>query len=278
MIIGSGILPHGSLTLPASKNDGSKANKIHQSMVNLAKHIESLHPDIIFLSTPHGIALERSFGIYKNERASGTAEWKDDYKEYTVSLKLRPKMATNLIEYLQEKNNDVQGITTYSASEPIPLRWGEVVPTWFLKNIKADYIILTQPSRRVNQALDMIPELEKLGEDIGAYFQEVPEKVFILISADMAHTYQKDGPYGIHPSAQPFDDEVEKWAKTLEKKYLVEKAGPMLYTALACGYTGFVFVDELMRSLQVKVKPEVLCNEHPTYYGMMVAKFEFIDQ
>lgn len=278
MIVGTGILPHGSLTLPASENDGSKAHTIHESMVKLAKHIESLQPDIIFLSTPHGIALERSFGIYKNERASGSAEWKEDYKEYSVDLKIRLKTATKLLEYLQEKNNDVQGITTYSESEPIPLRWGEVVPTWFLRNVKSDYIILTQPRRRLDKALDMIPELEKLGEDIGTYFQGLPERVFILISADMAHTYQEDGPYGIHPSAQPFDHFVEQWAKTLEKKYLVEKAGPMLYTALACGYTGFVFVDELMRSLQVKVKPEVLCNEHPTYYGMMVAKFEFMNQ
>ena len=202
MIIGTGILPHGSLVLPASENDGSKANKIHQSMKNLANYIEALQPEIIFLSTPHGLALEKSFGIYKNETASGTAEWNDGYKEFAVSLKLRPKLASNLLDYLKRKNNDVQGITSYTASAPIPLRWGEVVPTWFLKNIEADYVILTQPSRRINQALDMIPELEKLGQDIGSYLQGLPERVFVLISADMAHTYQEDGPYGIHPSAQ----------------------------------------------------------------------------
>ena len=92
----------------------------------------------------------------------------------------------------------------------------------------------------------------------------------------MAHTYQEDGPYGIHPSAQPFDNEVEKWATTLEKKFLVENAGSMLYSALACGFTGFVFLDSLMRSLKVQITSEVLCNLHPTYYGMMVAKFEFM--
>ncbi len=275
MIVGAAIAPHGSLILPVSSTGDSKASKIHQSMEILAEHIQSLKPDIIFLSTPHGIALETDFGIYKNENAYGTAEWKNDYKEFTSSLFLDVKVASSLLQNLQTKSHKIQGITTYSALEPIPLRWGEVVPTWFLRNIKAKYIILTQPSRRINHALDMISELEKLGQDAGSFFNSINERVFILISADMAHTYQEDGPYGIHPSAQPFDDEVEKWAKTLNRKYLIEGAGPMLYTALACGYTGFVLVDALMRSLKIKVKSEVLCNLHPTYYGMMVVKFAF---
>ena len=275
MIVGAAIAPHGSLILPVSGRDDSKAGKIHQSMEKLAEHIQSLKPDIIFMSTPHGIALENDFGIYLNEKAVGTAEWKNDYQEFKVSLHLQSKMASSLLQKLQSKGVKAQGITTFSKLEPIPLRWGEAVPTWFLREIKTDYIILTQPARRIDHALDMIPELEQLGQELESYFNAIPDRVFILISADMAHTYQEDGPYGIHTSAQPFDDFVEKWAKTLERKYLIDNAGPMLYTALACGYTGFVTVGSLMRTLKVSVKPTVFCNEHPTYYGMMVAKFEF---
>ena len=276
MIVGAAIAPHGSLILPVSSNEDSQASKIHQSMEKLALYIQKLNPDIIFLSSPHGIALETNFGFYKNEKAQGTASWHDEYQEFNSVLKLNSKLTSDLLKFLQKREHRTEGIMSYTASEPSPLRWGEVVPTWFLRNISAEYVILTQPSRRYEHALDMIPELEKFGQDLGSYLHNLPLKVFILISGDMAHTYQEDGPYGIHPSAQPFDNEVEKWANTLEKKYLVENAGSMLYSALACGFTGFVFLDSLMRSLKVNIKSEVLCNLHPTYYGMMVAKFEFL--
>ena len=274
MIIGAGIAPHGSLILPASENDGTSASIIHESMKKLANHIQNLKPDIIFISSPHGIALETSFGMYKNAIAVGTAEWKEGYEEYRSKLPLDTKITTEILQTLKEKGHKIEGITTYSAGETLPIRWGEVVPTWFLQEIKTDYMVLTQPTRRLNQALDMIPELVKLGQDVCSYLQNLNKKVFVLISGDMAHTYQADGPYGIHPSAQPFDNAVEKWAKTMDKKFLVEEAGSMLYSALACGFTGFVFLDSVLKSTKQKIIPEVFCNLHPTYYGMMVAKFE----
>lgn len=275
MIVGAGIAPHGSLILPASANDGSKAGKIHESMKKLALYIKNLKPDLIFLSTPHGIALETSFGIYRNEKAKGSAEWKDDYDTYSIAIPINNTIANNLFNDLKEKSHKVEGITTYSASEPLPLRWGEVVPLWFIRELETKYVILTQPSRRISQALDMVPELTKLGQDVASFLQALPERVFVLISGDIAHTYQADGPYGIHPTAQPFDDAIGKWATSLETNILVEEAGSKLYTALCCGFTGFVFLDALMKSLNEPKSSEVLCNEHPTYYGMIVANFSW---
>jgi aromatic ring-opening dioxygenase LigB subunit len=201
-----------------------------------------------------------------------------EYKEYISDLNLDSNIANSLLRHLKEKNHSIEGITTFSATEPIPLRWGEVVPAWFLRDIQTKYVILTQPSRRINKAIDMIPELQALGSDIVSYLHTLAEKVFVLISGDMAHTYQTDGPgpYGIHPSAQPFDDAVEQWAKSLNRNFLLKEAGSMLNTALACGFTGFVFLDSLMSSLKKNIKSQVFCNLHPTYYGMMVAKFDII--
>jgi aromatic ring-opening dioxygenase LigB subunit len=45
-------------------------------------------------------------------------------------------------------------------------------------------------------------------------------------------------------------------------------------TALSCGYTGLVFLHGLLRELQrtgTTVQSRLLANEHPTYYGMLVA-------
>ena len=274
MIVGSAIAPHGSLILPDSLEPFSKAFEIQSSMKKLANKVKELKPDIIFLSTPHGLALETNFSFYKNQIASGSAEWHTDYKNYSLTLNLDVTHTNELLPLLKEKNHKVEGITTHAQSEPIYIRWGEVVPCWFLKDIPANYIIMCQPSRRYDHSLDMISELQDLGKDVGRYLELLKERVFVLISGDMAHTYQADGPYGIHPTAEPFDKAVEKWVRTMDEKYLVEEAGSMIYTALSCGFTGFVFVDALMKSLQKPIQSSVYCNTHETYYGMLVATFD----
>ena len=274
MIIGCAIAPHGALILPDNLDPASESYRIHVSMEQLTQHVQELKPDIIFMSTPHGISLENNFGFYKNARATGTAEWLNEYKEYAVDLTLDVETTDKLLKKLQV-NNKVDGITSYTGLEPIYLRWGEVIPAWFLRHISAKYIIMSQPSRRLHNAHEMIPDLDSLGKEMTDYFQSIKERVFILISGDMSHVYQADGPYGIHPSAEPFDKAVETWARTLERTHLTEKAASMINTALSCGFTGFVLVDSIIRSLNTKVKSEVLCNLHPTYYGMMVSIFSF---
>lgn len=276
MIIGSAIAPHGSLILPDSLDPSSKAHKIHSAMNSLASHIKELKPDIIFLSTPHGIGLETNFGFYKNEKASGSAEWHEGYTEYAISLDLDISKTTNLFKLLKDKEHRVESLTAHTPSEPIYLRWGEVVPCWFLREITAKYIVMSQPTRRLNHSLDMIPELKNLGKDIGNYLESLNERVFILISGDMAHTYQEDGPYGIHPTAEPFDKAVEKWVTTMDESFLIEKAGSNIYTALSCGFTGFIMLDSLIKTLGKTISTDLLVHEHPTYYGMMVAIFNVV--
>ena len=46
--------------------------------------------------------------------------------------------------------------------------------------------------------------------------------------------------------------------------------------AKSCGFTGLVFLHGLLSALKedgVSWTPELLANEHPTYYGMLVAHF-----
>lgn len=39
-----------------------------------------------------------------------------------------------------------------------------------------------------------------------------PQRVVVVISADLAHTHSADGPYGFSPHAEPFDRAVRAWA------------------------------------------------------------------
>ncbi|MFX0091156.1 MAG: hypothetical protein ACFFBD_05275 [Candidatus Hodarchaeota archaeon] len=268
------ILPHGSMILDPSKEDiPVQAKNLHSAMQNAAHTIKELHPDLIFLTTPHGIALSHDFGIYMNKGASGSAEWNGEYSNFKVKIEIEQTLVSQLYDYLRKKDVAITGITSYGAMMEIPLRWGEVVPLWFLKDLPSQpkYLIMSQPTRRNKHAIKMIPELLELGNHLKSFFESLDKKVVVIVSADLAHTHSVDGPYKHSKTAEPFDQLIEHWASTLNTDPLLKKTKDLLYRALCCGYIGLVILHGMLEN--TNLRPEVLIRASPTYYGMMVAKF-----
>lgn len=79
-IIGAFVLPHGGIALnPSRFETTSKVKKqeawqIHRAAVEVGRHIQDLKPDLIFLSTPHGVADLNKFVFYLSGRGNGSAE------------------------------------------------------------------------------------------------------------------------------------------------------------------------------------------------------------
>ncbi|MFX1534481.1 MAG: hypothetical protein ACFFDI_09700 [Promethearchaeota archaeon] len=273
-LIGAFILPHGSMILDPSKKDVPvQAKELHDAMRDTVRVIEKIQPDLIFLSTPHGIALSHDFGIYMNKQGSGNAEWEGEYTNFKVKVEFDQSIAAQLHNFLKKNNVAISGITTYSASVEAPLKWSEVVPLWFLKDLssKPKYLIMTQPSRRYEQAVSMIPELLELGKLLKTYFDSLEQKIVVIISADLAHTHSAAGPYKYSEIAEPFDNLIERWAATLNADLLIKNASPLLNQALCCGYTGFVILQGLLEGADFQ--PKVLIRANPTYYGMLIAEY-----
>ena len=121
----------------------------------------------------------------------------------------------------------------------------------------------------------MIPELLHLGRSLYLRLHHLKQRVAVIISADLAHTHQKDGPYGYSTSAQPFDDAVGVWLKTLDPTALLETAAGYVNEALSCGYTGLVMLHGMLSEGGLKRwTPKLLINAHPTYYGMALASMK----
>jgi len=273
-IIGAFILPHGSMVLDLEKEGiPQEAIELHNAMLNMAKEIEKLQPDIIFMTTPHSIALSNDFGIYLNKGGSGTAEWMGEYKEFQVKIELDQEISQNLLDFLIDKETAINGIVSFTASADAPLRWGEVVPLWFLRTLtkKPKFVLLSQPLRRLEFVEDLVPETLTLGNDLRLFFDNLDKRVVVIISADMGHTHQKDGPYGFSDVAAPFDELIEKWAGKLDSRLLIKKAAPMLTKALCCGYIGFVMLHGMLDNLYFT--PKVISRSAPTYYGMLIASY-----
>ncbi len=274
VVVGAYILPHGAMVLdPKKDNIPEEAIKLHHAMIKMAKNIDELKPDLIFLTTPHSIALSNDFGIYMNKGGSGSAEWNNEYKKFKVQVEFDQEITNELLEYLLDKETAVHGIATFTLGVNAPFRWGEVVPLWFLRKLstKPKYILMSQPLRRLEETKELIPETLTLGNDLRLFFESLEKRIVVIISADLGHTHQANGPYGFSEEAEPFDKLMEKWAGTLDEKLLIKKAVPKLEKALCCGYIGFIMLQGMLTGKGFT--PEVVTRATPSYYGMMIAKY-----
>ncbi|NHJ49783.1 MAG: hypothetical protein FK733_18470 [Asgard group archaeon] len=271
-IVGAFILPHGAMVLDEKKAKKQQAIELHKAMKQITQQIKDLKPDIIFLTSPHGISHSNDFGIYLNKAASCSAEWNGDYGNYSCEIPIDQKLSEELLEYLLDKETAISGVVAYAPGFNIPLRWGEAVPLWFLRDIPSSFIIMSQPLKRYDMAKELIPETLTLGNDLRIFFENLEKRTVIVISADLAHTHQEEGPYGFDESASIFDDLIGKWANTLNDKILLKQVVPKLNKAKVCGYIGFIMLQGMLGKLDFT--PQLIVNQAPTYYGMMIAQFK----
>ncbi|XP_063434771.1 protein TTE1956-like [Mytilus trossulus] len=286
-IIGTFVMPHGGIALdPTHFNTTNATAKneaeiLHKSCQEVGQVIDSLDPDLVFLSTPHGLSDLNNFVFYLNPAGYGQADTDNCQCPsccYSIKIKIDNSTSIDLIQAMKTYSN-ISGLSAFGppgqSEELFPLRWGEVIPLHFLPNInRVKVAILSQPSRRYTQDVTMIPELLKLGSTLYKYLENLPQKVVTIISADLAHTHLKSGPYGYSDAAEPFDQAIGQWVMTLDQSVLTVKAAKYVDKALSCGYAGLVMLHGMMHAGELSSwKPTLYANYHPSYYGMMVASF-----
>ena len=93
----------------------------------------------------------------------------------------------------------------------------------------------------------------------------------MLISADLAHTHDQNGPYGFYKDAERVDQLFEDWMVSLEKFPVSSENVESIKNSLCCGYTGFRLLYGILATTNSTSR--ILSRRTPTYYGMMVAYF-----
>jgi aromatic ring-opening dioxygenase LigB subunit len=189
---------------------------------------------------------------------------------------LEANLSKGLLDMMHLHGENVTGLLNFADSEPEALRWGEVVPLWFMRKWlnSSHTLIMSMPQRRyVGSGAPMVDELLEVGRLTREYLDSVFERVLVVVSSDLAHTHLASGPYGFSPAAEPFDEAVGRWGSTLNRSELTEAAASFAPDALSCGFTGLVFLDGVLGRDRERWQPRNLANFHPTYYGMMVASF-----
>uniref|UniRef100_A0A915HQK6 Extradiol ring-cleavage dioxygenase class III enzyme subunit B domain-containing protein n=1 Tax=Romanomermis culicivorax TaxID=13658 RepID=A0A915HQK6_ROMCU len=234
-VYGSFVLPHGGVALNPSgfhttdMRAKQKAWKINQASVDVGRYIRRLEPDLIVLSTPHGVADAKNFAFYMAPNANGSAETDNcDCPPccYSASVPIDAFFTQEVLNNLTAKRLNVTGISFFGNETAIIkcvksfqsalliavwsllYRWGEVVPLLFIGNIgRSKVVIFSHPSKKLYEILE-----------------ETSLKVVVVISSDLAHTHDASSPYGFSTSAAPFDRACGHWASTLRPTYLLKVA------------------------------------------------------
>ena len=158
-----------------------------------AEMAKAVNPEVIFLNTPHGVSTCNSHSVYLNPRAKGNAEWMGQWTEYEVNVPLDSDLAKAFLEHLQGDNIPAIGVAPFNPCEA-PLRWGEVVPLWFFRDLTTAGIKVVIFSSPMFSETDQSPlsHVSKLGRSIARFLNGLEQRVLYIASGDLAHTHETD--------------------------------------------------------------------------------------
>lgn len=295
-LIGGSVLPHGDFALvpqllPAGTSNRSEAENLHAASFSACGVAESFEPDVILLIAPHAIALTNDFAVYTSSKNGGTALVGGDTHDpdtplipFSVLTLGDQTFSNGLVDTLRAQGANVTALLAWADSEPAPLKWSEVVPLTFLANLTnvttsthapPPVVVWTQPLRRYACSSCMVPELLRLGKEVFTFIESIPQRVWVVVSADLAHTHPAaTNPYPANATAASmFDEAMGEWASSLSEHALIDVAASVADTALSCGFTGAVLFHGMLRANGLQHwKSHLLSGPyHPTYYGMLVS-------
>ena len=311
-LVAAAVLPHGDFAFDPSllwdSTARAQANKLHAGCAAAGKFLAASKPDVIVLSTPHGLQATWNLAAYDNPDYDGVAtvgrdldeSYKKPFPEKLYTTRLKAKADTTLARRIASLHDNVTLIRGWNGVLPLPLHWGELLALGFVANASSStntsslapkLVTLGLPLSRYNFSSLVAPGFRTLGRELGALLEAEPYRIALLVSTDLAHTHWANTTFGFNPYAQPFDEAVGQWAATLDPTALFVTSAKHVDKIYSCGWLGMVLLHGALEAassssssssaglttspLNASWRPQLTAAPaHPTYYGMMAATFE----
>nr|XP_040579530.1 uncharacterized protein LOC121128018 [Lepeophtheirus salmonis] len=298
VLIGSAILPHGSMILdPTMEEIPPGVDELHTAAKYVGDYVRDHEPDIIVLATPHGINLSDSIGIYASRIGTGSAEWNDHWKEFIVSVNFQDDFAFDIFNHLQKKRINSNLIKPFG-DRPSPLGWSEVVPLFFLSEQRGttgtrkricpyDVVIITSPIQEKKHwdgdLADLTTQCVKVGHELYDIFERTDYRVFFIASANLSpcHKTLEENPIFLPepgsaelPKSRKaiiFDETIEQWIRSGSRTILLERALTLALETFPCAMSIFGILQGILD--RSAFGGDIFSRKAPTYFGMIVALF-----
>ena len=202
VFVGAAILPHGTMIFDGDPKSASLAcrernssmppdlirncSSLYNSCERAADLVAKMDPDTVLLVTPHGLTLSSgAYAVYMANAARGNALWNDCFQDIEVNIPLDAQLSDKLLGFVQERGFSADGVIAFSKMES-PLRWGEVVPLWFVdkkvdsEKVKYNILSFARNGER----------FETMGRALHDFASSLQQRVAVVISGDLAHTHE----------------------------------------------------------------------------------------
>ena len=263
------IAPHGGYAIPeaCSPEEANLAPETQAGMLELRRRCDAAAPETLILLTPHGIHVDGRFAVVTAGRMAGAL---DDVPSVALDVPVDRDLATATLAALQEAGIPAVGVS-FGGNVPsdavMPMDWGTLIPMWYLggRRDPPRSVVVIAPARDRPLA-----EHVAAGAVIAAAVNRSAVAVGLVASADQAHTYTADGPYGMSPRAAELDQQIVEAVRGGRLKSLleldpalVEEAKPdsVWQLLMLAGATGDTW------------RPDLISFEVPTYFGMLSAAY-----
>ena len=210
-----------------SESQRRDCNALFAACSKAAELARATSPDVIVLNTPHGMCLSRAVGVYLNARAKGNAEWNGQWTEFEVDIALDTDLSKKLLDHLLSDSVAAEGITAFTVCE-MPLRWGEVIPLYFLQDFTkagVKVVITSNPRGKMIEGLEALSKTSHLGRSMAKFLGGLDQRILYVVSCDLAHIHETDCQLPLYlpdprwnmppasVTALSFDLAVENWVK-----------------------------------------------------------------
>jgi AmmeMemoRadiSam system protein A/AmmeMemoRadiSam system protein B len=255
------IVPHPPIVIPeVGKGQEKEAAATINAYNIIGREISELAPDVIIITTPHGVAFGDYIHISPGKKLKGSFA---DFgaPEVRFEFKTDMELVDKIIASAHSHGIESGGLGANENS----LDHGVLVPLYYVTRYYSDFSLI-----RISIA-DLPPEqLYTFGYSIQKAVAKSDKKVVFISSGDLSHKLKDDGPYGFAEEGPVFDSLIAKAIKDSDFKQLIEMDTDFCNAAGECGLRSFVMMAGALNGYNVKTS--ILSYEKPFGVGYMIAE------
>ena len=263
------IAPHGGLAIPeaCAPEETNLAPATQAGMLQLGLRCDAAAPDTLIVLTPHGIHVEGHFAVVIAGRMAGALE---ETPAVALDVPVARDLAASILADFHEAHIPTLGVS-FGGNVPedsvMPMDWGTLIPLWYLggRRDPPRSIVVVAPARDRPLA-----EHVAAGAAIAAVARRSSLRLGLVASADQAHTYRADGPYGLSPRAAELDGRIVEAVREGSLRSLLELEPALVEETKPDSWWQLLM---LAGATDDAWRPEVISFEVPTYFGMLCAAY-----
>ncbi len=267
------IAPHAWLLIPLIAGpDGAKAGASRAALEELGRRMEAARPETVVVIEPHGLLMEGAISLLDNSgvhgQTGGPADLGATAHGYSLRFEVDRELNAAIVAAARPAGTPVARARNFLDFVPPHLDFGAMNPLWYLG------AAFSPPPRIVAACVGPGVKREGyigFGRAVRAAAARTGRRVAFIASADLAHRHAPDGPYGFDPAAAECDAAVVEAVRDGALDRLLGYDAGWVARAYTEAVEPLLALHGLLEGADLR--PEVLCYEAPTYFGMLCAAY-----